>query len=86
MPPCHLICLQVNEYRCECAVGWTGSLCDADIDECAANQCQNGATCTDLIGNYSCSCLAGFAGSHLAAILTIFTYTKKRSLWPVLLA
>lgn len=33
-----------------------------DINDCLGNQCQNGATCIDLIGAYSCQCSAGFEG------------------------
>jgi len=36
----------------------------ADIDECASNPCQNGATCTDAVNGYSCSCVAGYTGTH----------------------
>ncbi len=27
-----------------------------DIDDCNPNPCHNNVPCTDLIGNYSCSC------------------------------
>merc|ERR1711935_514180 len=33
-----------------------------DADECASNPCQNGATCTDHVNSFSCSCLPGFTG------------------------
>ena len=33
-----------------------------DIDECEGNPCQNGATCTDIINGYKCSCKAGYSG------------------------
>ena len=33
-----------------------------DIDECASNPCQNGATCTDGVNGFSCSCAPGFSG------------------------
>ena len=36
----------------------------ANIDECAVNPCQNGATCTDTINSYTCSCLAGYNGEN----------------------
>jgi collagen type VI alpha len=39
-----------------------GSLC-ANVNECQSNPCQNGASCTDLMGGYSCSaCPAAFTG------------------------
>ena len=33
-----------------------------DIEECASDPCQNGATCTDGVNGFSCSCAAGFSG------------------------
>ena len=34
----------------------------ADIDECEAAPCLNGATCTDEVNGYSCECAAGYTG------------------------
>ena len=44
--------------------GFSGTLCDVDIDECKSTPCQNGATCADGINSYTCSCLAGFTGTQ----------------------
>ena len=33
-----------------------------DIDECASNPCSTNGVCVDLVGSYSCDCVAGFAG------------------------
>lgn len=42
-----------NSFKCLCQSGWTGRLCDVDIDECAdsSNRCQNGAMCRNLPGS-----------------------------------
>ena len=34
-----------------------------DVDECASNPCQNGATCTDVVNGYTCLCKAGYTGT-----------------------
>ena len=34
---------------CECTEGWTGELCDEDIDGCAENPCY--ALCTDVVAS-----------------------------------
>ena len=33
-----------------------------DIDDCSPNPCDNGATCTDLVNSYSCTCVPGYTG------------------------
>ena len=43
-----------------------------DINECASNPCQNGATCADAVNMYTCYCVAGFTG--------ILCETSKQSL------
>ncbi|EDO31408.1 predicted protein, partial [Nematostella vectensis] len=35
-----------------------------DIDECASDPCQNGATCNDGLNNYTCACISGFTGTN----------------------
>ncbi len=35
-----------------------------DIDDCAAHNCQNGATCVDGIATYTCACATGYTGSY----------------------
>lgn len=43
-----------NTHRCHCQAGYTGSYCEEQVDECSPSPCQNGATCTDYPGGYSC--------------------------------
>lgn len=43
-----------NTHYCRCQAGYTGSYCQEQVDECSPNPCQNGATCTDYLGGYSC--------------------------------
>lgn len=35
-----------------------------DIDECTTTPCQNGATCTDIVNDYKCRCVAGYTGNN----------------------
>lgn len=58
-----------NSHICRCKVGYEGSYCQHEINECASRPCYNGATCNDLIGLYSCSCRPGFTGKYLILIL-----------------
>eukprot|EP01052_Picozoa_sp_SAG31_P008962 SAG31_NODE_461_length_15359_cov_8.989253_1_plen_2385_part_10 len=49
-----------SRYECICIDGVTGALCDIDIDECVAEPCQNGGTCTAMDGFYECTCAPGW--------------------------
>ncbi|NXT94397.1 CRUM1 protein, partial [Anhinga rufa] len=39
-----------------------GVNCDAEIDECDSDPCQNGALCSDHVGFYTCTCAPGYQG------------------------
>lgn len=41
-----------------------GANCEIDINECEGDPCQNGATCTDGIDEYTCLCKAGYTGEN----------------------
>jgi Notch-like protein len=45
---------------CSCYPGYTGYLCDTQIDYCQSRPCQNGATCSlSRPGTYTCTCPIG---------------------------
>ena len=68
MIPCGSVCVPTaNRGTTETCVHLGGN-CDIDVDECASNPCQNGATCTESnvdptvsFHAYQCTCVAGFA-------------------------
>ncbi|XP_067658325.1 uncharacterized protein [Haliotis asinina] len=43
-------------YICDCAPGWTNTICDTDIDECSDSPCVWPYVCHDAIGRYDCAC------------------------------
>lgn len=50
-------------FQCECEEGWTGPLCDWDVDECLGDHgCSEAGTCVNEPGGYSCACEPGWAG------------------------
>lgn len=49
----------------ECAEGFTGSLCNENIDDCTdPNLCENGGICVDDVADYSCSCQEDWTGFY----------------------
>ncbi|KAH8340340.1 hypothetical protein KR067_013431, partial [Drosophila pandora] len=58
------LCLTTGPIpMCKCSLGYTGRLCEQDINECESNPCQNGGQCKDLVGKYECDCQGtGFEG------------------------
>lgn len=35
----------MNGFNCSCAPGYTGFICETDIDDCEMNPCENDGTC-----------------------------------------
>lgn len=54
----------INAFQCICGPGFTGNLCQTQIDECVSNPCQNGGSCVDLVNSYACVCPPGFKGPN----------------------
>ncbi|XP_055898021.1 protein crumbs-like isoform X3 [Biomphalaria glabrata] len=57
----------VTNGSCDCTgTGYGGPYCQQEIDECSAtvSVCLNGANCTNLEGDYNCSCTEGYTGKN----------------------
>uniref|UniRef100_A0A1I8AD30 EGF-like domain-containing protein n=2 Tax=Steinernema glaseri TaxID=37863 RepID=A0A1I8AD30_9BILA len=52
----------ITRTRCLCEPGYTGLLCDQDIDECAEEPCQYSGTCINKLNDYDCICPEGSSG------------------------
>lgn len=54
-------------FACEVEDGWTCDMAEPstceDIDECDADPCENGGTCTDGVNSFACACAAGYGGA-----------------------
>ncbi|XP_060571839.1 fibropellin-3-like isoform X2 [Ruditapes philippinarum] len=53
---------KTDDFKCECRPGHSGKKCDAEIDECSTNPCENGGTCIDEYNAFHCNCTEGFVG------------------------
>lgn len=55
----------VDSFICVCPVGWTGPLCDTDINECLLPLiCHPNATCINTIGSFLCLCPPWLTGPN----------------------
>lgn len=53
----------VGNFTCNCPTGFTGTLCEINIDDCNPNPCLNGGMCVDGINSFTCICLSNFTGT-----------------------
>lgn len=60
---CNVFCV-LPLTRCQCSSGYTGRLCEVDVNECDPSPCLNGATCVDGQGSFTCRCPPGFNGTR----------------------
>ncbi len=51
-----------NDYQCLCALGFNGTDCEININDCVQHRCLHGAACKDGIANYTCTCVPGYTG------------------------
>ncbi|KAK2169632.1 hypothetical protein LSH36_8g06022 [Paralvinella palmiformis] len=51
-------------FKCSCDVGYTGSYCHQNINDCASSPCQNHGTCIDGVNSFQCFCKEGWEGVY----------------------
>ncbi|XP_013393696.1 delta-like protein D isoform X2 [Lingula anatina] len=59
-----------GSYTCTCPIGFTGTNCEIEVDDCHRQPCANGGTCQDLGTSYRCMCPPGFHGYHCESTAT----------------
>ena len=53
-----------TSFLCQCAAGFEGTRCEAEVNECASGPCLNGGTCVDRLNGYRCDCDANYQGAN----------------------
>lgn len=59
--------------------GFEGSLCEIQVDNCDSVPCLHGATCDNLVNNYTCSCTPYYKGRNCDIEIS-FKYESGRTL------
>ena len=57
-------------FTCACHAGYTGNLCENEIDECVSSPCLHG-NCENRIGSFFCHCRKGYRGQLCDEIVPI---------------
>ena len=52
-----------DSFECICKPGFTGELCQTNIDDCMGVNCGNGR-CVDGVNSFQCTCDTGYTGEH----------------------
>uniref|UniRef100_A0A672MG30 Delta-like protein n=1 Tax=Sinocyclocheilus grahami TaxID=75366 RepID=A0A672MG30_SINGR len=51
-----------GNFTCTCELGFTGTYCHENVNDCVGNPCRNGGTCIDGISSFQCFCPDGWEG------------------------
>ena len=54
----------VNSFQCVCDPGFTGDLCQINIDDCVGVNCTGNGQCVDGVNSFTCDeCITGYGSS-----------------------
>ena len=64
-------------FTCQCAVGYTGSTCEVNIDDCVSVTCPANSMCMDGLNTFECQCLTGFEEINGSCIMVVQTQSPN---------
>ncbi|KAH3791232.1 uncharacterized protein LOC127838823 [Dreissena polymorpha] len=77
------ICLDRRDtFTCTCKNGFTGDMCEVNIEDCVGHSCQNGGLCLDGEASYTCLCKSKFTGEFCEAMIVDGGWTSWGSWGP----
>jgi hypothetical protein len=47
-----------SQFVCECSAGYSGAICETNVDECASQPCSSHGVCVDGLLHFQCDCHA----------------------------
>lgn len=62
----------INDYICDCVIGYEGTDCEININDCVDFLCFNGGVCVDGVNGYICICAVGYEGDICEIVLVCF--------------
>ena len=65
-----------TSFMCSCSAGYTGFLCQNQIDNCANTPCLNGGTCTSQVGSFTCQCSSEYTGDRCQDEVNKYLFTS----------
>ena len=57
-------------------LGFTGSRCETNIDDCSSNPCPESATCIDQINTHKCLCSLNMTGAECDKVRGVLKFSK----------
>ena len=54
----------ISDYHCECSLGFTGTHCEDNINDCIEVTCSGRGECMDGVESFSCACYPGYTGEN----------------------
>ncbi|XP_006821549.1 hepatocyte growth factor activator serine proteases-like [Saccoglossus kowalevskii] len=63
----------IDQFSCLCPDGYTGAICEVNINECESSPCLNGGTCLENVNTagYVCQCPANNMGYNCQGCMYI---------------
>jgi Notch-like protein len=58
----------MGSFQCTCPAGFSGTLCQTNINECTSNPCLHNGQCVDGVNSYICTCPSTYVGTTCQTI------------------